>query len=166
MAIAWGVAPPRKLCKSYIRLLAIRAGEKRPCCILGPTVGVQTHWDGGNTRICEGSHDCRFHDQPLTWKGYTPVVCWGWTHEYRAKEGWFQWVLIVSEELGEEAMQWQRGEMVMVTRPGTKKNGAMRCEKLSAAPPVDLPPSFPVMPYVLRAASATCNAKPVLRKYG
>lgn len=150
MAILWGTPPPKKLREGSIHLLAIRAGETYACCVLGPMVGLQTHWAGGRSVPCTES-DCRVHDCPITWKGYVPVIVDGHTWNGACK-GSFPWVLIVTEEIGEDATAWRRGLCLQVMRPGKKSNGALAWNPLTIKTPDPLRPTFDVRPFVLRAA--------------
>jgi len=150
VAIAWGAKPPHKLCKASIRLLCIDAGHEHVCCVLGPCVGLSTHWVGNRTLPCLG-RDCGHHDKPQTWKGFIPVQVYQWSHQGKAN-GEFTWVLVVTEEIGEDALTWTRGEVVTVGRPGTKKNGPLRFSKRLEPCRAELPPGFDVRPYVMRAS--------------
>lgn len=150
MPILWGVPPPPRVCKAGIRLLCVRAGQTFHCAVLGPTVGLATHWTGQRTVPCLGN-ECAFHDQPSTWKGYCPVWVEGYCWQGPAK-GRFLWVLVVTEEIGEESLGWTRGLVVTVSRPGKKSNGPMTAQTLSRPIPDNLPDAFDVRPYVMRAA--------------
>lgn len=150
MPISWGEPAPKKLAKGSIHLLAVRAGETRHVCALGPMVGLQTHWVGSRTLPCFGA-ECKHCDYPLTWKGFIPVVVDGFSWNGPSK-GRFPWVLVVTEEVGEECQTWVRGTVATVQRPGRKSNGPMLCSlRGDVKPPTDLMPSFDVKPYVLRA---------------
>jgi len=151
MAILWGVSPPVKRCKGSIRMLCIKSGQTFDLVVLGPCVGLQTHWVTNRTVPCLGSQACPNHDQPLTWKGYVPVLVSNWSPEGK-QQGNHLWVLVVTEEIGTEAMTWCRGQAMTVSRPGKKSNSPLVSRSRSLAAALDLPESFDVKPYVLRAS--------------
>lgn len=160
MAILWGAPPPRKLCQAHIRLLCLTANQEVQACVLGPCVGVQTHWCEGRTRPCVGEEKCQFHDMPRTWKGFVPVICDGWSPHGKSRGVW-TWVLVVTEEIGEAAVAWERGTLIRVMRPGSKSNGPLTFQVLATGKGDKLPPTFDVIPYVLRA-SGMSQTLPVL----
>lgn len=151
MAIQWGVQPPQKVLRAEIRLLCLRAGQEVAVAILGPALGVATHWVEGRSKPCQGSERCQFHDRPATWKGFVPVICDGWS-PHGPRKGRWTWVLVVTEEIGADATAWERGTLWLVSRPGTKSNGPLHCSPLLTKFRGELPETFDVRPYVLRAA--------------
>lgn len=151
MAVEWGARPPRKLCKASIRILCLEAGQEVACCVLGPTVGVSTHWTGKRSVPCFGKRECQFCDTPKTWKGFTPVEVHAWSHQGKA-QGFYPWVLMVTEEIGEESLTWERGQILMVGRPGKKSNGPLRALTRVGEWQGLMPQSFDVRPYVLRCS--------------
>jgi hypothetical protein len=161
MPLRWGVPPPAKPLSGSVRLLCIKAGQKFNCCALGPMVGLQTHWIG-KTVPCLGD-DCRHCDSPQTWKGYIPVVVDGWCSQGPAK-GAFRWVLVVTEEIGQQCLTWPRGTVAMVARPGRKNNGPLTFSvRADCCTPNDLPDCFDVKPYVLRASGFSYSAASMVR---
>lgn len=162
MAILWGVPPPAKRLKASINLLCVRAGQEAVCCVLGPLVGVQTHWAGNRSVPCVGSEDCQIHSLPLEWKGYVPVIASSWQYSGVTRKG-HPWVLVVSQELGEDAAAWHRGQLVRVMRPGKKSNGPMTWMPAEGKPPKQLIEAFDVKPYVLRAAALPYGSPLVLK---
>lgn len=152
MPVAWGMSPPPRLVKAAIRLLCPKPDQRFTCAVLGGCLGVQTHWTGTRTVICEG-HECGHHEKPMTWKGFVPVWVDGWAPPGFKKKGGFEWVLVIGEELGEDAVQWKRGEQYEVFRVGNKHNGPLHAQKLNREPPANLPEAFDVCPYVLRATN-------------
>jgi hypothetical protein len=162
MPMQWGAPPPHKLYKGSIHLLCIRYGQSVDVAILGPMMGLETHWVGSRTMPCFGV-DCKHCDYPKTWKGFSPVLAANLSWNGPAK-GRFEWVLVVTEEIGEEFARFQRGEVVTVARPGRKKNGPLRCSlKAGQKPLVDLPDTFDVRPYVVRACGFSQSASARLR---
>lgn len=151
MAILWGVPPPPKRCRSEIGLLVVPPGEKRLCCVLGPLVGLQTHWVNKRTIPCDGSEKCQVHDYPITWKGFVPVSCANYT--WRGPlTGEHPGVLVVTEEIGEFAAAWLRGWIVEVSRRGHAKNSPLSAIKMErTVKPELVAECFDVKPYVLRA---------------
>jgi len=165
MAILWGVPPPPTLCRASINLLCVRAGEEAVCCVLGPLVGVQTHWDGRRSIPCVGAESCPVHQFPQEWKGYVPVIASTWRYNGVTRKG-ARWVLVLSKEIGTHAAAWLRGEVIRVMRPGRKSNGPLDWMPDPGKPPKILPETFDVRPYVLRAAGldlATVLPGPQLR---
>jgi len=151
MKIVWGAAPPKKAGPGAIGLLSPLPGENRPCVLLGPLVGLQTHWVNGRTIPCTGSEDCRVHHEPQTWKGFAPVLCNGWT--WRGKTpGSHLGVLVVTAEIGEDVLALHRGSKFTVHRLGTKRNSPLSLTLEGQwKDGVDLPEAFDVKPFVLRA---------------
>ena len=149
MPPVWGESPPERPLKARIRLLCVRSGERFDCLVLGPMVGLRMHWLGNRSTPCMGS-ECQHCNRPATWKGYAPVLVAG--HSPSGKEkGWHRWVLVISEEVGSDALAWTAGQGVTVFRRGSKNNGPMGWQPLSIPQGHTCPPSFDVRPYVLRA---------------
>lgn len=132
-------------------MLAPKPGDSMQVAILGPLVGLQTHWVNCRTIPCTGAEECRVHHEPITWKGFLPVYANGWT--WRGKQqGWHLGVLVVTEEIGESVAALPRGSGITVKRRGSKHNSPL-CFTVHGAwkGDVDLPPAFDVKPYILRA---------------
>lgn len=151
MSIAWNVAPPRFRYKRSIRLLCVKAGEEFKMVVLGPQVGLQTHWTGTKTVPCCDVHECQFHDCPQTWKGYLPVAVENWSIGGKAP-GVFPWVLVTTEEIGEEVSSLTRGQGLWVSRPGRNSKGPLCARILGKVKEEGLMPTFDVRPYILRAS--------------
>lgn len=151
MGIAWGAEPPRKKLDASIRLLCVHARETIIVAILGPLEGLQTHWVDGKTMACLGSQDCPWHDRPQTWKGYVAVLQLYDDKGKGLRRAPAPAVLVCSEEIGWTMKQTCRGEVMRVSRGGSKNNGPMRAEKSDLVLSGRLPEAFNVRPYVGRA---------------
>lgn len=151
MPVVFGVKAPRKATMADVRLLAVRQGETFEVFVLGPLVGLQTHWNGKKSVPCLGAEDCRFHDCPFTWKGYQPVAVPGWSIQGK-KPGVHLWVLVASEEVGHILEGSNRGDRFCVSRRSGPCNAPMRVEFKGREKPELLPQTFDVKPYVLRAS--------------
>lgn len=151
MPIEYGVPPPKRGMGSDVGLLCPKPGDEMRLAVLGPLVGIQTHWVNGRTIPCTGEQECRVHHEPLTWKGFLPVLADGWTWRGKAP-GLHLGVLVVTTEIGESAAAWPRGSCHTVRRRGSKRNSPL-CFVTQAdwQGAVDLPPTFDVKPFVLRA---------------
>jgi len=151
MHLDFNARPPKKTCSSSIGLLAPQPGEERECVLLGPMCGLETHWVSGRTIPCLGESECRVHHEPVTWKGFAPVLCKNWT--WRGKSpGDHLGVLVVTEEIGVDVDVLARGSIFTVRRNGPKRNSPLSLiVKGTWNLEVDLPASFDVKPYVLRA---------------
>lgn len=167
MPVAWGMPPGKRLQKSFIRLLCPRVGQKVQICVLGPVMGVQTHWTEKGTKLCNG-HECIWHDTPQTWKGYMPVLAHNWCPPGHYVNGSFEWVLVLGEETGDEAQAWKRGDCFVIDRPGKKHNAPLRATPVTVPIKGDLREAFDVIPYVQRATGqlAVPNIKLRLRAAG
>lgn len=165
MAILWGVPPPAKLLRASINLLCVKASQEAVVCVLGPLVGVQTHWVGNRSIPCQGALECRVHEKPIEWKGFVPVVCHQWQLNGQTRNN-AQWVLVVSAELGIDASAWLRGQIYRVMRPGRQSNGPMLAARVDQVWASPLPESFNVIPYVLRAAGLPALARTVQQRVG
>lgn len=132
-------------------MLCPKPGDEMRVAVLGPLVGLQTHWVNKRTIPCMGVQECRVHHEPLTWKGFLPVLASGWT--WRGKvPGEHLGVLVVTEEIGQDVAALARGLVITVKRRSLKHNSPL--SMLVNGPykgQLDLPPSFDVKPYVLRA---------------
>jgi hypothetical protein len=162
VGIQWGARPPSKVCKGSIRLLAIAAGQEVRIAVLGDVIGLETHWTGAKTVPCLGGEDCPACEFPRTWKGYCPILADGWSIHGKMP-GRHPWVLVISEEIGEESLTWVRGTVATVGRPGRRNNGCMTSSILGQTPLETLIPAWDVRPYVLRACGYGGSAYAKLR---
>jgi len=151
MAILWGAPPPDRPCRAGIHLLCVKATETRTVAVCGPLVGLQMHWNGERSIPCQGSEECPDHELPCTWKGFMHVLCQGW-HPKGRVNSWHPWVLVLSEEIGRDALAWTPGQVLEVMRLGGRSNGPLSWRPSTKAPPSPLPSPIDVKPYVLRAA--------------
>ena len=151
MAIVFGVAPPKKPLGGDVGMLCPKPGDPIKVAVLGPMTGIQTHWVNHRTIPCTGAQECRVHHEPMTWKGFLPVLAEGWT--WRGKTpGQHLGVLVVTEEIGELAAAWHRGLVVTIRRRSGKNNSPLAFDLHGDwKGPIDLPASFDVKPYILRA---------------
>ena len=150
MPIVWGVAPPRRLAKSWIRLLVVKAGQSVPVRLLGPSLGIMTHWCNGRSIACLGSEDCQVHGLSQEWKGFAPAATWV-ARGANTPAYWRETVLVISAGIAADVDACSRGSLLEISRPGKKHNGPMRM-MLAAKQPTDDPPEpFDVRPYVIRA---------------
>lgn len=150
MPILWGVPPPPRLPRSWIRLVAPQEGGKVLVARIGPLVGLMTHWVKPKTVACTGSADCPVHDAPQTWKGFGPCVT-ATGNVVDGKCSWREAVAVITEGLAEEWATLPLGSPVFLSRRGSKKNAPLIMEPAKLARIDPLPPSFDVKPYVLRA---------------
>jgi len=152
MAILWDAPPPpRKGLDASIRLLCVRSGDGVLVAILGPLVGLKTHWIDEKTVACQGAEGCPYHDKPQTWKGYVAVLQIFDKGAGKLARAPAPSVLTCSEEIGWTMKSTLRGDVYFVARLGKKNNAPMRAEKRDLAIPGQLPASFDVKPYVARA---------------
>jgi hypothetical protein len=150
MPIVWGVAPPPRLPRSFIRLLVVRAGESVILARLGPVVGLLTHWAAPRTIACVGAETCPVHHLPLTWKGYVPCVA----AIGKAGNGGPAWKLavgVVTPEVAKEMDACSVGSPLSLRRAGKRANAPLTIEGTKMPGPAPIPESFDVRPYVLRA---------------
>jgi hypothetical protein len=142
--------------------LAVEPGEVVLCRKLGPLVGLTTHWCNGRTIACLGDKECKVHDTVETWKGFLPVEAHN--RNWRGKaQGRFLSVLVVSEEIGACVDASPIGAILAVSRPSRKRNGWMEAVVEAESAPSELPLSFDVLPYVLRAMRIPLSAIAKLR---
>lgn len=150
MPVLWGVAPPPKLPRSWIRLVAPPAGGRLVLARLGPIVGVMTHWVHPRTLACSGEESCPHHDSPQTWKGFMPCVVPN-TAVVNGRCTWREAVAVITEGVAEDVETLPLGFPFFLNRSGSKKNAPLTVEQTRFPKIEPVPASFDVKPYVLRA---------------
>jgi len=155
MGILWGVSAPKSACKSGVGIVTVRAGETLSGVILGPVVGVMTHFSNGRSAPCVGAQNCTFHQLELRWQGFLPF--WASNRDWRGKRsGVFPCVLLVTKAIGEDIEQCSRGTVIEVSRGASKVNDPLSLiVKGQYKGELPLPDGFDVKPYVLRAAAGS-----------
>lgn len=151
MPISWGVKPPPRLPKAWIRLTVVRAGQEVEARILGPALGVECHHHEGRSVACLG-HECpeEIHSLFLEWKGFLPAAMLK-PLSVSTTASWRETVLCITPGIAEDVAAFPVGTLIVVSRPGKKKNGELRVEA-ARRQPLDTPlAAFNVIPYVLRA---------------
>jgi hypothetical protein len=150
MPLQFRPPPPTPTCNRGIGLLAIQPGEVVLCRKLGALVGLMTHWVPPRTIACLGERQCRHHEEVATWKGFMPVEAHNRNWRGLA-QGRFLCVCVVSEEIGAYVDAAPIGTILAVSRPSRKRNGWMEAVIEKEAGSTPCPPTFDVLPYVVRA---------------
>lgn len=156
MPIVWGMPAPARMPKSWIRLLCVRAGQSVQVRLLGPALGIYTHHVKGRTIACLGEGECRYHNFSQEWKGYCPAALLQ-ARTATAAAYWKETVLVVTPGIAEDVLACQAGDLLEVSRPGSKANGPLRIRPAAKQPVDEAPPPFDVRPYVIRAMGLPGN---------
>jgi len=154
MGILWGVKAPKSPCKAGVGIVTLRAGETVSGVVLGPVIGVMSHFANGRSAPCVGAESCAFHGLDLRWQGFMPF--WASNRDWKGKKaGAFLTVLMLTKAVGEEAELLSRGTVIRVSRGASKANDPLTLtSKGLYKGDCPLPEGFDVKPYVLRAAAA------------
>lgn len=150
MAILWGVPPPPRLPRAWIRLIAPESGKRLLVARIGPLVGVMTHWVKPRTMVCTGAGSCPHHHEPQTWKGFSACVVQSGVVT-NGRGTWREAVAVISEGIAEEWQALSLGCPVYLKRVPGKNNGALALDPAKLAKIEPLPDPFNVVPYVCRA---------------
>lgn len=152
-SIVWGVPPPAFSTIPGVGLICLKAPDSVTCAVLGPVVGVMTHFVNGRTVPCTGSKHCEVHYLEQEWKGYLP--CFALNRTWKGvRSGHWASILVVSKGIGVGVAACPRGSLITVSRTGGKPNDPLSLEiKGEWKSDIPLPESFDVKPYVERAVS-------------
>lgn len=150
MALAVYVKAPPRLPMSYIRLLVVKPTERFTVARLGPVMGMHTHWTGEKTVACGAEGQCQNCTLPKTWKGYVPAI--GATAvDGNGRPAWKRCVLVVTPEITDAVDAYPVGQPFIICRPGRNKRSPMEVADTTTKGLENVPDSFFVLPYVLRA---------------
>jgi hypothetical protein len=158
MSRAWGQKPPAGLRNAWIRLHVLRQGQTAIYTLLGPLLGINTHWVEsdtpgvkGRTILCEGADQCRLcEDSPRTWKGYIAAALLV-NPVSGTQRSWLPTVAVITEEIGQEVYELKPRTVIAIKREGKKHNSPLRLAVVTRSLPLCEEESFDVKPYVLRA---------------
>lgn len=150
--ILWGVTPPPSIAKSWIRVLVVKAGQTHQVRILGPALGVMTHYDPEEKRsiACLGAKHCPRHGLSQEWKGYV-AACTPQAKTATAPAYWRETVLLISRGIAADVAALPAGCLVEIRRLPGKANNPLELRVMPRQPEDEPLAPFDVRPYVLRA---------------
>jgi len=144
MSILW--ADKNEDSMPFVKIMCPAPNECYLVRFLGSVTGVWVHFDPTKkaSRPChtEGCDLCG--REPRRWKGYAPVLLWR-----RKDDGHCSWTKMVLELTEATAGKLQgdlRGRVAEISRPGKRRNGAVRLTWIEKPVAGDLPPAFDVRP--------------------
>lgn len=149
---AWEVPPPPAAPEvtKAIGILRVHPAQTFHVCVLGPWIGLWTHWLDGESRPCKGGA-CRLcPDTPKRWKGYAAGCVY--RRDLMAGTGsWERTVIEITDGCRGILDRDITGAVIKLSRRPGKANNPLIAEVIMPSSPLpQMPPAFDVRPVVAR----------------